>query len=122
MKKCGQHSVIQSKLSQLQSAFMSMLSENDGEKLASINQIKYFHQSPVYYSEDINILCTTLKKHVFWRVKLVLKLLIWFFVDVTQDIASKGLGMIYEISSSQQKDSLVSELVETLTTGKRSVV
>lgn len=45
-----------------------------------------------------------------------------FFVDVTQDIASKGLGMIYEISSSQQKDSLVSELVETLTTGKRSVV
>lgn len=44
------------------------------------------------------------------------------FVDVTQDIASKGLGMIYEISSSQQKDSLVSELVETLTTGKRSVV
>lgn len=46
----------------------------------------------------------------------------FFFVDVTQDIASKGLGMIYEISSSQQKDSLVSELVETLTTGKRSVV
>lgn len=45
-----------------------------------------------------------------------------FFVDVTQDIASKGLGMIYEISSSQQKDSLVSELVETLTTGKRSEV
>jgi hypothetical protein len=43
------------------------------------------------------------------------------FVDVTQDIASKGLGMIYEISSSQQKDSLVAELVETLTTGKRSV-
>lgn len=69
VKKCGQHSVIQSKLSQLQSAFMSMLSEND---------------------------------------------------DVTQDIASKGLGMIYEISSSQQKDSLVSELVETLTTGKSS--
>lgn len=99
-----------------------MLSENDGEKLASINQIKYSHQSPVYYSEDINILCTILKKHVFWRVKLVLRLLIWFFVDVTQDIASKGLGMIYEISSSQQKDSLVSELVETLTTGKRSVV
>lgn len=55
-----------------------MLSENDGEKLASINQIKYFHQSPVYYSEDINILCTILKKHVFWKVKLVLKLLIVF--------------------------------------------
>lgn len=62
VKKCGQHSIIQSKLSQLQSAFMSMLSENDGEKLASINQIKYSHQSPVYYSEDINILCTT-----YWR-------------------------------------------------------
>ena len=47
--------------------------------------------------------------------------LVLFPVDVTQDIASKGLGLIYEISSSQQKDSLVSELVETLTTGKRSV-
>ncbi|XP_056020008.1 proteasome adapter and scaffold protein ECM29-like [Ostrea edulis] len=69
VKKCGQHSVIQTRLSRIQSAFMSMLSEND---------------------------------------------------DVTQDIASKGLGMIYEISSSQQKDSLVAELVETLTTGKSS--
>ncbi|XP_062591295.1 proteasome adapter and scaffold protein ECM29-like [Saccostrea cucullata] len=69
VKKCGQHSVVQNKLSNIQSAFMGMLTEND---------------------------------------------------DVTQDIASKGLGMIYEISSSQQKDSLVADLVETLTTGKSS--
>ncbi|XP_061192483.1 proteasome adapter and scaffold protein ECM29-like [Saccostrea echinata] len=67
VKKCGQHTVVQNKLSNIQSAFMGMLTEND---------------------------------------------------DVTQDIASKGLGMIYEISSSQQKDSLVADLVETLTTGK----
>ena len=31
VKKCGQHTVIQERLSRLQSAFMGMLSENDGE-------------------------------------------------------------------------------------------
>lgn len=99
-----------------------MLSENDGEKLASINQIKYFHQSPViivktsiFYVPHIEEACVLEGEAGTQAIDL-------FFVDVTQDIASKGLGMIYEISSSQQKDSLVSELVETLTTGKRSVV
>ncbi|KAK3091483.1 hypothetical protein FSP39_020174, partial [Pinctada imbricata] len=69
VKKCGYHSALQGQLSQIQAAFMSMLSEND---------------------------------------------------DTTQDIASKGLGLVYDICTPQQKDSLVSELVDTLTTGKRA--
>lgn len=40
--------------------------------------------------------------------------------DITQDIASKGLGLVYDVCSPQQKDELVAELVDTLMTGKRS--
>ncbi|XP_076462653.1 proteasome adapter and scaffold protein ECM29-like isoform X2 [Babylonia areolata] len=40
--------------------------------------------------------------------------------EVTQDIASKGLGHGYEICTPEQKDLLVSELVDTLLTGKRA--
>lgn len=39
--------------------------------------------------------------------------------EITQDIASKGLALVYEICSTEQKDMLVSELVGTLMTGKR---
>ena len=42
-----------------------------------------------------------------------------FFSEITQDIASKGLALVYEICSAEQKDLLVSELVGTLMTGKR---
>lgn len=41
--------------------------------------------------------------------------------ELTQDISSKGLGLVYEICSSEQKKMLVSELVDTLTTGKRKL-
>ena len=41
------------------------------------------------------------------------------FPEITQDIASKGLALVYEICSAEQKDLLVSELVGTLMTGKR---
>ena len=34
-------------------------------------------------------------------------------------MASKGLGLVYEKCTKEQKDELVSILVETLTTGKR---
>ena len=42
--------------------------------------------------------------------------------EITQDMASKGLGVVYEKCSKEQKDELVSILVETLTTGKRCVL
>ncbi|ESP05333.1 hypothetical protein LOTGIDRAFT_103320 [Lottia gigantea] len=38
--------------------------------------------------------------------------------DITQDIASKGLGLVFDICTQEQKDLLVSTLVDTLTTGK----
>ncbi|KAL3868785.1 hypothetical protein ACJMK2_041546 [Sinanodonta woodiana] len=40
--------------------------------------------------------------------------------EITQDMASKGLGLVYEICTPSQKDMLVSELVDTLMAGKRS--
>ncbi|BFY99626.1 hypothetical protein BsWGS_02666 [Bradybaena similaris] len=40
--------------------------------------------------------------------------------EITQDLASKGLGQVIEVCTPEQKDRLVSELVETLMTGKRS--
>ncbi|XP_059151870.1 proteasome adapter and scaffold protein ECM29-like [Physella acuta] len=38
--------------------------------------------------------------------------------EITQDLASKGLGHTMDICTPEQKDTLVSELVETLMTGK----
>ena len=39
--------------------------------------------------------------------------------ELTQDIASKGLGMVYEFCTQEQKDMLVADLVDKLMTGKR---
>ncbi|KAH3831754.1 hypothetical protein DPMN_105024 [Dreissena polymorpha] len=41
--------------------------------------------------------------------------------ELTQDISSKGLGLVYDVCSKEQKEALVGELVDTLTTGKRKV-
>ncbi|KAI8774268.1 proteasome-associated protein ECM29 [Biomphalaria glabrata] len=40
--------------------------------------------------------------------------------EITQDLASKGLGQVMEVCTPEQKNVLVSELVETLMTGKSS--
>ncbi|XP_070562742.1 proteasome adapter and scaffold protein ECM29-like isoform X2 [Ptychodera flava] len=69
VKKSGSHPAIQSKLQQLQVAFMNMLTEND---------------------------------------------------EFTQDAASKGLGLVYDHSNSESRQKLVSDLVETLTSGRKS--
>lgn len=41
------------------------------------------------------------------------------FVELSQDVASKGLGLVYELGNEQDQQELVSTLVETLMTGKR---
>ncbi|XP_071525915.1 proteasome adapter and scaffold protein ECM29 [Panulirus ornatus] len=41
--------------------------------------------------------------------------------DLVQDAASKGLGVVYECCSEATKQSMVEELVQTLTEGKRSI-
>ncbi|PSN33838.1 Proteasome-associated protein ECM29 [Blattella germanica] len=41
--------------------------------------------------------------------------------DIVQDVASKGLGLVYECGDAERRNGLVSELLETLTTGRRTV-
>ncbi|NXG01403.1 ECM29 protein, partial [Sakesphorus luctuosus] len=40
--------------------------------------------------------------------------------ELSQDVASKGLGLIYELGSEQDQQELVTMLVDTLMTGKRA--
>ncbi|KAG8455024.1 hypothetical protein GDO86_001298 [Hymenochirus boettgeri] len=40
--------------------------------------------------------------------------------ELSQDVASKGLGLVYELGSEQDQQELVSILVDTLMTGKRA--
>ena len=50
------------------------------------------------------------------------KLFYFAFSEVTQDFTSKGLALVYENCSAEQKNTLVQELVETLMTGKRYII
>lgn len=43
-------------------------------------------------------------------------------VELSQDVASKGLGLVYELGGEQDQQELVSTLVETLMTGKRYLI
>ncbi|XP_004711095.2 proteasome adapter and scaffold protein ECM29 [Echinops telfairi] len=69
VRKLSSHKEVKSHLKEIQSAFVSVLSEND---------------------------------------------------ELSQDVASKGLGLVYELGSEQDQQELVSTLVETLMTGKRA--
>ncbi|KAM8960529.1 proteasome adapter and scaffold protein ECM29 [Pelodytes ibericus] len=69
VKKLSEHQEIRSKLKEIQSAFISVLSDND---------------------------------------------------ELSQDVASKGLGLVYELGNEQDQQELVSILVDTLMTGKRA--
>ncbi|EDL02222.1 expressed sequence AI314180, isoform CRA_c [Mus musculus] len=68
VRKLSTHREVKSHLKEIQSAFVSVLSEND---------------------------------------------------ELSQDVASKGLGLVYELGNEQDQQELVSTLVETLMTGKR---
>lgn len=41
--------------------------------------------------------------------------------DIVQDVASKGLSLVYQNSDENQKKALVGQIIEQLTSGKRSV-
>uniref|UniRef100_F6S581 Proteasome adapter and scaffold protein ECM29 n=1 Tax=Equus caballus TaxID=9796 RepID=F6S581_HORSE len=69
VRKLSNHDEVKSHLKEIQSAFVSVLSEND---------------------------------------------------ELSQDVASKGLGLVYELGNEQDQQELVSTLVETLMTGKRA--
>uniref|UniRef100_A0A8B9IZU2 Ecm29 proteasome adaptor and scaffold n=1 Tax=Amazona collaria TaxID=241587 RepID=A0A8B9IZU2_9PSIT len=69
VKKLSTHKAIKSHLKDIQSAFVSILSDSD---------------------------------------------------ELSQDVASKGLGLIYELGSEEDQQELVTTLVDTLMTGKRA--
>ncbi|KAF4804062.1 proteasome-associated protein ECM29 [Turdus rufiventris] len=69
VKKLSTHKAIKSHLKDIQSAFVSILSDSD---------------------------------------------------ELSQDVASKGLGLIYELGNEQDQQELVTTLVDTLMTGKRA--
>ena len=41
------------------------------------------------------------------------------YLDIVQEVASKGLALVYELSNDSQKQNLVDYLVHTLMEGKR---
>ena len=43
------------------------------------------------------------------------------YTEITQEVASKGLGLVYEHGGGGNKDELVSMLVNTLMAGRRQV-
>jgi proteasome component ECM29 len=43
------------------------------------------------------------------------------FSDLVQDLASKGLGLVYEASSEEEQKELVQNLLDQLSSGKKSV-
>ncbi|XP_022097180.1 proteasome-associated protein ECM29 homolog [Acanthaster planci] len=69
VKQCGSQQAMQSKMKEIQQAFVNMLSERE---------------------------------------------------EITQEVASKGLSLVYEMSTADRKNELVSVLVEALMTGKRA--
>jgi proteasome component ECM29 len=44
-----------------------------------------------------------------------------FFTDIVQDVASKGLGLVYDCGDEESRSRLVSQLLNQLTSGRRSV-
>lgn len=87
-------------MKEIQTAFIAVLSDPDGEEWTN---------TPTRHHPFFNILQDSLS------VSLL------FLLDLSQDVASKGLGLVYEMGGEADQQTLVSTLVETLMTGKRSV-
>ena len=45
-----------------------------------------------------------------------------YIVDVLQEVASRGLGLLYELTDPEHKEQLLQYLVNTLMEGKKSVL
>ena len=60
-----------------------------------------------------------LGKGVYRLLVSVVKYLFLCNPDLTQEVASKGLGLVYEHGGEENKQELVSLLVDTLASGRR---
>ncbi|XP_078353041.1 LOW QUALITY PROTEIN: proteasome adapter and scaffold protein ECM29-like [Oculina patagonica] len=70
--------------------------------------------SLVKYSGDHKVVQAKLKE-----IQMVFMNMLAETDDLTQEVASKGLGLVYEHGGGENKDELVSLLVDTLMTGRR---
>ena len=65
----------------------------------------------------------TYERELFlWKYRLVVSVDKYLFLcnpDLTQEVASKGLGLVYEHGGEENKQELVSLLVDTLASGRR---
>ena len=65
----------------------------------------------------------TYERELFlWKYRLVVSVDKYLFLcnpDLTQEVASKGLGLVYEHGGEENKQALVSLLVDTLASGRR---
>ena len=65
----------------------------------------------------------TYERELFlWKYRLVVSVDKHLFLcnpDLTQEVASKGLGLVYEHGGEENKQELVSLLVDTLASGRR---
>ena len=65
----------------------------------------------------------TYERELFlWKYRLVVSVDKYLFLcnpDLTQEVASKGLGLVYEHGEEENKQELVSLLVDTLASGRR---
>lgn len=72
-------------------------------------------------SQTLMVSCALMHHEEFVPPESLLTSTLFFLLDLSQDVASKGLGLVYEMGGEADQQTLVSTLVETLMTGKRSV-
>lgn len=90
-------------MKRIQITFMNMLTETNGSSSPSpLHPPPLTHSLPPFSSLLTSLLTSLLP-----------------LLDMTQEVASRGLGLVYEHSDSSQKESLVRILVGTLMEGRK---
>lgn len=52
---------------------------------------------------------------------ITIQFFLWCIVDFVQDVASRGLGLVYQLSDPNDKTDLASSLLDQFIGGKRQV-
>lgn len=117
--------LLQSHLKEIQVAFISVLSDPDGKKRVLSNQMVRSVCSLLTPASAFQMYLFNITKRTE-TLACSLSFLsphpsffFFFHLELSQDVASKGLGLVYEMGGEGDQQKLVSTLVETLMTGKR---
>lgn len=102
-------------------AFISVLSDPDGKRRVLSSQIDLFitYTSQCFSNVPVQHYKTNSFHFLLAVPPVSLCIHIPLFQELSQDVASKGLGLVYEMGGEGDQQELVSTLVETLMTGKR---